>query len=66
MAKRETVKYERTTAPVCVKCEQCGRAIGKGKPARLWREEVTWFRGDDVMHWRCPECHKKGGTNGEA
>lgn len=62
MTKREPVEYKREKAPVTVKCNQCGRAVGKGKPVRLWREEVTFFRGDDVMHWRCPECHNKADT----
>jgi RNase P subunit RPR2 len=59
-------KYERTTVPCKgLACEDCGRVLGKGKPVRMNREEVNEFRGDDVMHWCCPQCYAKRKERGE-
>lgn len=52
--------YKRSSMPIKGgSCNVCRRLIGKGKPCRVAVEEVSWFRGDDVMHWRCEECHQK-------
>lgn len=51
-------RYERRIQHATT-CEVCGREIVKNAEAMTWREEINWFRGDDVMHARHVKCHRK-------